>query len=79
MMTSPDYKARFLAEYVQLKIRTEKLEHMLEKWIQGTLPFEPSCPYPLLREQQYVMRRYLNILEERAKLEDINLDGSEEK
>lgn len=32
MMTSPDYKIRFVAEYVQLKIRYEKLKAMLNKW-----------------------------------------------
>lgn len=32
MMKSPDYKTRFIAEYVQLKIRYEKLKHLLNKW-----------------------------------------------
>ena len=31
MMKSPDYKTRFIAEYVQLKIRYEKLKHLLNK------------------------------------------------
>ena len=75
MMTSPDYRVRFLAEYVQLKIRTENLEHMLKMYTQETLPFEPSCPYNLLKEQQSKMRSYLDILEERAKIEDVKLDS----
>lgn len=32
MMTSPDYKTRFIAEYIQTKIRYEKLKYLLTKW-----------------------------------------------
>lgn len=32
LMQSKDYTTRFIAEYVQLKIRYEKLKHLLNKW-----------------------------------------------
>lgn len=32
MMTDPDYKVRFIAEYAQTKIRYEKLKHLLTRW-----------------------------------------------
>ena len=44
MMRSEDYKQRFKAEYYQLKIRTEKLKAMLDKWDAGELSFKPTCP-----------------------------------
>ncbi|WP_297993935.1 hypothetical protein [uncultured Clostridium sp.] len=73
MMGSSDYKERFRAEYFQLKIRLEGLSRMLFKYKAGTLNFEPSCSYDLLLEQFYNMRKYLWILEERAKIEEVDL------
>ena len=73
MMGSSDYKERFRAEYFQLKIRLEGLGIMLFKYKAGTLNFKPSCSYELISEQFYNMREYLMILEERAKIEDIDL------
>jgi len=32
LMLSPNYKERFIAEYVQTKIRYERLKHLLTKW-----------------------------------------------
>ncbi|WP_304066476.1 crAss001_48 related protein [Megamonas hypermegale] len=72
LMTSPDYKERFLAEYQQVKIRLEKLEAMLKKYKEGTLPFKPTCSYELLFTQCIYMRGYISILDERAKKEGIN-------
>ena len=43
MMTSNDYKERFLGEYIQTKLRYEKLRKMLNKLEAGTLEFEPKC------------------------------------
>ena len=74
LMNSADYKDRFRAEYYQTKIRYEKLAYMVEKYEKGTLDFKPSCPLKLLKSQLYYMKRYLNILTERAVLEDTNLD-----
>lgn len=85
-MDSLDYKDRFCAEYAQTKIRYEKLKAYNNKIeaAQRTLdPFakikieEPphDCPESMLREQQSIMGSYLHILEVRAEIEGIDLDG----
>lgn len=43
LMNSSDYKERFKAEYLQVKIRYDKLHKMLVKWDAGTLGFTPTC------------------------------------
>ena len=73
MMTSPDYKERFRAEYYQVKIRYGKLKAMCEKWDSGTLSFIPTCPKETYEFQLKSMKEYLNILIIRAKIENINL------
>lgn len=77
LMTSSDYKERFLAEYWQVKIRLEKLETMLKKYRDGTLPFKPSCSYELLFNQVIYMRGYLSILDERMLIEGVSVSGTE--
>lgn len=72
LMTSDDYKDRFRAEYLQTKIRYDKLLKTLVKYDSGTLPFEPAN-VELLREQAAAMGRYLYLLEERAELEQIKI------
>lgn len=74
MMNSLDYKERFRAEYFQLKIRMQGLGAMLKKCKEGTLSFTPSCSYDLLNGQFKAMDLYASYLEERAKIENINLD-----
>lgn len=74
LMNSLDYKERFKAEYLQLKIRIEGLTTMLEKYKAGTLPFKPTCSYELLSKQLNTMRLYMMCLEERADIENIDLD-----
>lgn len=74
LMTSEDYRERFKAEYLQLKIRIEKLSAMLEKWDAGELDFEPTCPKDLLEEQCNHMDDYRMTLERRARLEGIDLE-----
>lgn len=74
MMNSPEYKERFRAEYLQLKIRMSGLSEMLKKYKAGTLTFTPSCSYDLLNGQFKAMDMYASFLEERAVIEDINLD-----
>ncbi|MDQ0149347.1 hypothetical protein ACFO6R_10185 [Eubacterium multiforme] len=73
MMNSSDYKERFRAEYLQLKIRMNGLSNMLKKYKEGKLTFKPSCSYELLRTQLVYMECYKNVLEERAKVENIEL------
>ena len=73
MMTSADYKERFKAEYIELKTRIEKLSAMLQKWRDGALEFTPSCSYELLHKQLVFMEEYLDVLEERAKIENVEV------
>lgn len=74
LMQSADFKERFKAEYFQLKIRRSGLKNMLDKWKNGTLDFEPMGPFHLLRKQLLVMDEYLEVLEERAKIEGVDLN-----
>lgn len=74
MMNSADYKERFRAEYLQLKIRMGGLSIMLANYKAGALNFTPSCSYDLLNAQFKAMYLYASYLEERAIIENINLD-----
>ena len=76
MMESADYKERFKAEYLQLKIRMKGLSNMLKKYKEGTLTFKPSCSYDLLNGQLKSMEMYAQYLEERAEIENIELGVS---
>ena len=73
LMNSEDYKDRFKAEYLQTKIRYEKLRRMMIKKEAGTLNFEPKCPDEVLNSQLYYMEEYLKQLEVRAEIETIDL------
>lgn len=73
MMESTEYKERFKAEYLQLKIRMNGLGNMLKKYKEGTLTFKPSCSYDLLNGQFKAMDTYASYLEERAEIENIEL------
>ncbi len=74
MMNSKDYKERFVAEYLQLKIRMNGLSVMLKKYKDGTLPFTPTCSYDLLNAQLKSMGLYASFLEDRALVENIELN-----
>lgn len=74
MMNSSDFKERFKAEYIQLKVRKERLTDMLQKYREGKLDFTPNCSYDLLHTQLVHMESYMNILEQRAKIENIDLN-----
>lgn len=74
LMNSEDYKERFRAEYLQTKIRYNKLHVMTIKYEAGTLNFTPSCSLELLKEQKSYMGNYLRTLEVRAEIEGINLE-----
>lgn len=73
LMNSDDYKERFQAEYLQTKIRYEKLHKMLVKYEAGTLEFQPTCPILVLQNQKSFMGNYLKQLEIRAEIENIDL------
>lgn len=85
LMGSSDYRDRFVAEYIQLKIRYEKLKAFntkIEAACRTQNAEEPEkkvpmpthdCPAGLLREQQAEMGQLLHILEVRAAIEDIDI------
>lgn len=84
LMNSANYKERFIAEYMQTKIRYEKLkafntkieaaQRMRFSEIEPKVS-EPThdCPADLLVEQQRIMGEYLHLLELRAVIEGITL------
>ena len=85
LMTSDNYKDRFIAEYWQTKIRYEKLKKLLNTVEAANSTKYNLCDYSiemptklgpvtLLEDQLSHMRYYLHILEVRAVVEDINLD-----
>lgn len=75
LMLSKNYKDRFLAEYWQLRLRLEKLDEMLRRYWNKTLLFVPTCPISILERQRKHMRRYLETLEQRAAIENIELEA----
>lgn len=72
-MCSDDYKKRFVAEYRQLCIRLDKLKDLLKRHEEGTLDFELACPALTLAEQACHMENYKTTLENRARIEHIDL------
>lgn len=74
LMNNKDYKERFKVEYLQAKIRYDKLDAMTVKYEAGTLNFTPSCSLELLKEQKKYMGNYIRILKIRAEIEKINLE-----
>lgn len=75
LMNSADYKERFKAEYLQTKIRYDKLDEMTVKYEAGTLPFTPTCALQLLKEQKMYMGNYIRCLKIRAEIEGIKLEA----
>lgn len=74
MMVSEDYKERFKAEYIQLRNRYNGLIRMVDRWDNGALSFTPTCPRATYNFQLRAMKEYLDILEVRAKIENIDLN-----
>ena len=73
MMSSANYKERFLAEYYQLETRINKLEKMVKDWDAGVLTFTPTCPRATYDLQLRSMKDYFAILQMRAKMEGIEV------
>ena len=71
LMLSEDYKERFIAEYLQTKIRHAKLADLLIKVEDGDIDF--NCSQQLLEAQLDIMQIYIDILENRAMREKITL------
>lgn len=74
LMNSSDWMERFKAEYLQTKIRQEKLHQMIVKAQAGTLGFQLNCPLELLKEQERCMSAYIQCLEIRSEIEGIQLN-----
>lgn len=72
-MLSPDYKERFTAEYEQLSIRAQKLETFIDNYRKSRLSFKPTCNIELLEQQLDIMKAYIAVLEERARIENVNV------
>ena len=72
-MLSLDYKEQFTAEYDQLSIRAQKLETFIDNYRHGRLSFKPACNIELLEQQLDIMKAYMAVLEERAKIEGVHV------
>lgn len=69
----PEWQQRFVIEYEELADRAEKLHAILTKYDAGVLDFTPQTPIGVLRAQLAVMWAYMEILEERAEFESVDL------
>ena len=74
MMLSDDYIERFKAEYYQLNIRIKKLANLLSK-DDADRDWSPTCADSVLHTQLAYMRKYRDLLGERAEIEGIKLNG----
>lgn len=77
-MFSDDYKERFIAEYVQVVTRANRLVEMLVRYRAGAdkLGFKLDCPYEELAVQLAYMGDYIITLERRAEIEGIDLSDA---
>lgn len=73
MMTSGDWRDRFVAEYLQTKIRYEKLHRLIVKREVGKLDFNTPIPLESWKYQAYHMEMYLLELEKQAEIHGIDL------
>ena len=73
LMTSFDYRERFVAEYEQLVIRYKGLRNTLDKWDRSELDFTLICPRSTYDLQLKAMEDYIAVLEARAVMEGIVL------
>lgn len=73
LMTSENWKDRFIAEYAQTKIRYEKLHKLFVKREAGKLDFETPIPIESWKAQLSAMGHYLYELEKQAAIHGIEL------
>lgn len=79
LMTSADWKDRFVAEYLQTKIRYDKLHKLIVKREVGEHGFDTPIPLESWKEQAKHMGLYLFELEKQAVLHKIDLEQMETK
>lgn len=72
-MISGDWKERFLAEYMQTKIRYEKLHKLIVKREVGKIDFDTPIPLESWKAQAKHMGLYLYELEKQAAIHGIEL------
>lgn len=72
-MLSSNWKERFIAEYVQLRSRIDKLVDSLWECEEDSDKI-CGCPMQLMDLQAEKMNEYLRILSIRANMYDINID-----
>ena len=75
LMSSNNYKKRFIAEYAQIEIRIKRLEKLIKSLEDNTCPkcFEPTCDIAILKSQYKTMNAYRATLIFRAAIEEIEL------
>lgn len=73
LMTSGDWKDRFKAEYLQTKIRYEKLHALIVKREVGRCEFNTPIPLESWKAQAQHMGMYLYELEKQAAIHGIEL------
>ena len=73
LMTSENWQDRFKAEYLQTKIRYEKLHEMIIRREAGKLDFETPIPFESWVAQERHMGLYLHELELQAAIHGIAL------
>lgn len=73
LMQSSDWKDRFIAEYLQTKIRYEKLHGMIVRREVGKQTFETPISLESWKAQANYMGLYLYELEKQAALHGIDL------
>lgn len=73
LMTSADWKDRFVAEYLQTKIRYERLHRLIVKREVGMIVFTTPIPMESWKTQAHHMGLYLYELEKQAAIHGIEL------
>ena len=73
LMISEKWEDRFIAEYLQLKIRYEKLHKMIVGREVGKMTFNTPIPLESWKTQAQHMGLYLYELEKQAMIHGINL------
>lgn len=67
LMLSDDFKVRGVAEYLQIKIRTEQNRTFIKNWKRGELKFTPCNTLEQSEMQLKAMELYQFTLKERLK------------
>ena len=72
-MNSEDWRDRFVAEYLQTKIRYEKLHKLIVKREVGKHGFLTPIPLESWKDQAKYLGLYLHELEKQAEIHNIEL------